>query len=92
MIDTTIQEKKKMNCDQVSWVMSILGRLQSSSWNHPAVSRLPEALNLAALLEIMDVLGYEFEDNDAAGNALHKFEEFSRLRKVEPLPRDKFDE
>jgi len=35
---------------------------------------------MAALLEIMEVLGYEFEDKAAAGNALASFTEFNEMR------------
>ncbi len=85
--DRTMQgtrpEKKKLTCDQVSWITDILNRLQSDSRNYPMVSRQPEALKLAALLEIMDIFGYEFEDNQAAGNAPCHFNEFDKLRGIE---------
>jgi len=40
--DRTMQgtrpEKKKLTCDQVSWITDILNRLQSDSRNYPMVS------------------------------------------------------
>lgn len=81
--DTRSAEKKKLNCDQVGWIMDILSRLQSDSKNYPRVSRQRDALKLAALLEIMDIFGCEFEDNQAAGNALCHFNEFDELRGID---------
>ena len=74
---------KKINCDQVSWIMGTMDRLLSTSRQHfPMVSRQADATKLAALLEIMEVLGYEFEDSAAAGNALSMFWEFNAMRKL----------
>ena len=79
MPDTLCVEKRKLGCDDVSVLMGILERLQKT----PVLgygSKMREALQLAALLEIMDTLGCEFENNDAAGNALSRFDEFNELR------------
>jgi hypothetical protein len=77
------REKKKLNCDQVSWLKNALDRLQSlSEQRFPAVSQMKEAAKLATLLEIMEVLGYEFEEDAAAGNALSRFWQFNELRGI----------
>jgi len=74
-------EKKKLNCDQVSVLMGILERLQSTP-KFSSFARMREAAQLAAILEIMEILGYEFEDNTASGNALSRFSEFDDLRGI----------
>ena len=75
------RDLKKLNCDQVSWIMNALERLLSISQQRlPMASRLTNAAKMAALLEIMEVLGYEFEDKAAAGNALASFTEFNEMR------------
>src|SRR5580765_1177678 len=74
-----LAEKKKLSRDEVSWLRGVLGRLlTASSMGYPRVTR--EALKLGSLLEIMDVLGYEFEDKDAAGNAIADFRPLCKLR------------
>lgn len=74
-------DRKKINCDQVSSIRNALNRLvEMVAHRVPMVSRLHEAAQLAALLEIMEVLGYEFEDKMAAGNALSSFWEFNEIR------------
>lgn len=85
MLDNRIVsiEKRKLTCDQVSTLMGILERLQNASKTFPALARMREAAQLATILEIMDILGYEFEDNDAAGNALSRFSEFDNLRGID---------
>ncbi len=78
------KEKKKLDRDQVSWLMNALERFANATNQHVLMaSRLPNAAKLAALLEIMEVLGYEFEDKAAAGNALYPFWEFNELRGLE---------
>lgn len=73
---------KPLNCDQVSFIMNALERLIVTSQTHlPMASRMTKATQFAALLEIMEVLGYEFEDSSAAGNALSLFWEFNDMRR-----------
>lgn len=79
-IQETQREKKKLSCDQVSWIMASLDRFKTVSSNLPMVSSIPKAAQMATLLEIMEILGYKFEDNDAAGNALSRFHLFNELR------------
>ncbi len=68
-------EKKKINADQVSWIMASLSRFQTVSKGYSA-GYIPEAAQLATFLEIMKILGYEFADTAAAYNALSRFLEF----------------
>jgi hypothetical protein len=79
-IQKTQREKKKLSCDQVSWIMASLDRFQSASCNFPMVSSIPRAAQLATLLEIMEILGYEFQDSSTARNALSQFHLFEMLR------------
>lgn len=83
-MDRTIQEvkheKKKLSCDQVTWIMASLDRFQSASNNFPMISSIPRAAQMATLLEIMDILGYRFEDNGAAVSTLSHFHLFNELR------------
>lgn len=70
---------KKISCDQVSTIMGVLERMRKMSPLDYG-PKTQEALQLGALLHIMDTLGYEFEDNAAAGNAISRFTEFNELR------------
>jgi hypothetical protein len=73
---------KVLTCDDVSWLMSVLDRLVSiTRIEQPRISRQVETAKLAALLEMMDLLGYAFADAPAAHNAL------ARLHELEPLLR-----
>lgn len=71
--------KMNLNCDQVSHLMFILNSLQSSPYRS---DKEKNAARMASLLDIMELLGYEFEDNAAAGNALSAFWEFNELRRI----------
>ena len=76
---------KKINCDVVAWLTAILQRYEEaikSSIHNPSISRMDKAAKLAALLEIMDILNWEFEDDLASGNALSGFTEFNKLRNL----------
>mgnify|MGYP000735851036 FL=1 len=62
----------KINADQVVWVRDALTRLsdtRTQANTFPRVSRLQEAAIVACILEIMEVLGLEFEDDAARANA-----------------------
>jgi hypothetical protein len=72
--------KMNLNCDQVSSLMFILNSLQSTPYRS---NKEKNAAKMAALLDIMELLVYEFEDNAAAGNALSAFWEFNELRRAE---------
>lgn len=74
-------KRKKVSCDQVSSIMGVLERMRKMSPLDYG-PKTQEALQLSALLHIMDILGYEFEDNNAAGNALSLFDEFNDLRGI----------
>lgn len=72
---------KKLSCDQVSELMSAFRRLLEFTTGYASEhAKRSKAAKLATLLEIMDILGYEFEDSAAAGNALAAFWEFNELR------------
>ncbi len=78
------QEKKKLDRDRVAYLMSALERLMDISHSRvPMVSRLLKVAKLAALLEIMELFGYEFEDSAAAGNALSELWEFNAMRGID---------
>src|SRR5258706_6177346 len=70
--------KMNINCDQVASLMFILNSLQSTPYRS---DKEKHAAKMAALLDVMELLGYEFEDNAAAGNALSAFWEFNELRR-----------
>jgi hypothetical protein len=73
--------RRLLSCDQVSTLIHALERLQGG---HPDLhGRWEKAAVLATLLDIMGLLGYEFEDKAAAGNALYGFWEFNQMRKGE---------
>jgi hypothetical protein len=76
------RENKKLSRDQVSMIMNALRPLQPYERRYDMASKAEKAILLASLLKIMEVLGYEFEDNAAAGNALSEFWEFNELRGI----------
>lgn len=74
------KEQKKLDRDQVSHLMFILNSLQSTLYRS---DKEKNAAKMASLLDIMEALGYEFEDKAAAGNVLYQFWEFNELRGLE---------
>jgi len=58
---------RKLNCDQVAWVLDIFGRYLPPS-NYPAVSQLREMMKYGMLYELMEVANLEFEDEHARHN------------------------
>jgi len=76
---------KTINCDQVSWIMAILTRYSEAVRKNstcPSISRLGKTAKLAALLELMEILGLKFDDDLASGNGLSELTEFNELRKI----------
>lgn len=71
-------EKIKLNRDKVVWLNDVLDRFTENALksNYKGISRVIKVNKLAALLEIMDVLGLEFEDRYSAINALTDMPEF----------------
>lgn len=69
--------KIQLNCDQVSWIQNALDRLVACPHR-----TLTKTTKLATLLEIMKIIGADFEDNRAAGNALAELTEFNELRGI----------
>jgi hypothetical protein len=76
----TRHESKKISCDQVTWIMRSLERFQAASCQSVMASLIPRAAQLATLLEIMEILGYDFQESAAARNALSQFRSFEILR------------
>lgn len=78
LVNTPDCERKKrlMTHDEVSWIVAALDDLMQQYNCKPLYS----AAKLATLLRIMDILGYEFEDKAAAGNALASFPLLQILR------------
>lgn len=62
-----IDSARPINCDQVSWMLSAIGRYLPPS-NHPAVSRAREMQKYALLYEIMKVAHLHFMDDAAQHN------------------------
>lgn len=68
--------KRPLSCDQVAWVEDALARYaETLSVKRVGISRAREAGQLACLLELMEVLGFEFADDAARGNAVAGFGE-----------------
>ena len=69
-------DQPKISCDQVAWLADILDRHAAAVLDaRVRISRGREAAKLAAILEIMEVVGVGFADNAARGNAIAQFPE-----------------
>lgn len=76
-------ERRKLCCDQVAWITAALDRFAKVARNRNSFSeRDLKAAKLAALLEIMDVTGCEFEDDLARRSAISEFPELCPDRSV----------
>jgi hypothetical protein len=71
--------KRKFTCDEVAWLGDALDRYRDAirlAHQVPGVSRAAQVARTAAVLEIMEIFGLEFESRHAAGNALSNLPEF----------------
>ena len=59
---------RPINCDQVSWMLSAIGRLVGNDNVNPRVSRQREMMKFACLYEIMEVAQLKFADKSARWN------------------------
>jgi hypothetical protein len=79
---TTRREARKIGCDEVAWISDIVRRHRRAvalSHDMPGISRLGRAADLAALLELMEILRLEFADEAAARNALSGFHQLTKF-------------
>lgn len=73
--------KTPLDCDQVSWMLSAIGRYLPRQ-DAPQVSRARELQKYALLYEIMEVAGLVFADDAAAHNGTPS--DVSMLREKSP--------
>jgi hypothetical protein len=79
---TVPTQKGKIDCDQVAWIQNAIDRYTDIvARKYPDISRQKDLGKLALLLEIMETLGFEFEDDAAAGNAIYSVPELQVLRR-----------
>ena len=75
--------RHKLSCDQTAWLNQSLEAFRESiirNNNSPSPRyKHDSAAQLATLLEIMDILYYEFADNEARENALSNLKHYSQL-------------
>lgn len=87
-LDTPPREaKKKLTADQVAWITDALDRFRDAimlAQQNPGVSRSAQVGRVSAIVEIMDIVGLEFEDKHAAANAVSNLAEFEILHEVDP--------
>ena len=57
----------KINCDQVSWLLSIFDRYLPPS-KYQRISQEREMMKYGMLYEVMDIANLEFEDDSARWN------------------------
>ena len=71
MIKQTQQPpKRKINCDEVSWLIATLKRLKFiAGLDYPLISRIKDMAIYSALYEIMEILHLDFQDEAAKHNA-----------------------
>jgi len=77
----------KINCDQVIWLQNILERYRETCRIATvAASYADEAAKLAAIHEIVELFGLQWEDESAMRNAAYKFFPIRKdlINKVEP--------
>lgn len=66
--------KQKINRDQVIWLQDVLGRFRRAlETANVRASRLPDAAEIAAIHEIVEIFGLEWEDDAALRNVVYKF-------------------
>lgn len=66
--------QQKINCDQVIWLQNILERYRETCRIATvATSYADEAAKLAAIHEIVELFGLQWEDDSAMRNAAYKF-------------------
>ena len=66
--------QQKINCDQVIWLQNILERYRATCRIATvAASYADEAAKLAAIHEIVELFGLQWEDDSAMSNAAYKF-------------------
>lgn len=61
-----------LNCDQVAWLKDALKRhaeAHALAMLYPSISRLASACKTAAIVEIMEIAGLCFLDDEAKSNA-----------------------
>lgn len=75
---------KKIDCDIVASVMLILERHEESSRRGASTAspRLTKAAKMVALLDLMDLLGLDFDDDRARHNAISEFPELYHEKKT----------
>lgn len=67
----------KIDCDQVSFVLQALDDYANNL-------RHPKTAEFTCFMRMMEILGLEFEDDKAAGNALYHFPQFNEFRGLSP--------
>jgi len=66
--------KQKINRDQVIWLQDVLGRFRRAlDVANVRASQLPDAAEIAAIHEIVEIFGLEWEDDAALRNVVYKF-------------------
>lgn len=67
---------KQMSCDQVAHIKNALDRFENViRSNPPSISRLVEASKMATVLELAELLDFDFEDDSARHNVISRFPE-----------------
>ena len=87
------QPRKPLNCDDVSHIMRALERFRATAVRPEASHVGTTAGKLACVIEIMDILDFGFEDEDAVFNALSEIGITQRtLARSPDRPRPSTDE
>jgi hypothetical protein len=78
---------RKLNCDDVSNITWALGRFEEACRRDACTksSLAVKAAKMVALLEIMNMLGLDFEDDSARHNAIAEFPELYSAKKPDML-------
>jgi hypothetical protein len=83
-------EKINISCDQVAWLNNVLERHFEAailSTRYPSISRLSSVARQAAIIEIMEIVGLDFDESGAAHNAIGSVEIQAGLsRRIEAEP------
>ena len=71
------KEKRLLNCDEIAWIKDIFERYKRHvSIDKPSIAnKEDDAMLLASLLELMDLLNLGFQDRSARHNAISQFPE-----------------
>jgi hypothetical protein len=73
------QKKSPLSCDQVAHISDVFDRYRAQCLiGNVGISRARETAKLAAILELMELLGLEFADDNARGNAVAGMPELRR--------------